>query len=322
MNEQSNTPNDTSNNTAHWQVIGKLVASIQDEQRRSRRWGIFFKSLFYIFIFSLLAIVLSKNDVSTPSFLQDHVAVVNVFGPIMSGTEASSSRLLPTLEDAFAASSAKAVVLNINSPGGSPVQAGILFDELQRLKQAYPHKPLYAVIGDVGASGAYYIAAAADFIYADKASTVGSIGVIGSGFGFDELIAKLGVERRTYTAGGNKDFLDPFLPQKAVHKAMFQELLDEIHQQFISQVEIGRGDRLVPHKDLYSGAVFHGARAMELGLIDGLGSLHSVARDHIGLTSLVLYSPEKTPFQTIIDELGVQTKAALSWGLNQGLVIQ
>ena len=318
MNEQSN----TSGSSPEWQVIGKLVTSIQDEQRRSRRWGIFFKSLFFIFIFGLLAIVMSENDTDTPSPSMSHVAVVNVFGPIVSGTEASSGRLLPALENAFAASGAKAVLLNINSPGGSPVQAGILFDELQLLKQAHPEKPLYAVIGDVGASGAYYIAAAADFIYADKASTVGSIGVIGSRFGFDKLIEKLGVERRTYTAGGNKDFLDPFLPQKESHKVMYQELLDEIHQQFISQVELGRGNRLVAHKDLYSGAVFHGVRALELGLIDGLGSLHSVARDQIGVKNLVLYSPQKTPLQSVIDELGVQTKTAISWGLNQALVIQ
>ncbi len=314
MNEQLNTP--------EWQVIGKLVASIQDEQRRSRRWGIFFKSLFFIFIFSILIMVFFDNDADTKPLSQSHVAVVNVFGPIMAGAPASTDHLLPSLENAFAAPNAKAVVLNIDSPGGSPVQAGIIFDELQRLKQAHPEKPLYAIIGDVGASGAYYIAAAADLIYADKASTVGSIGVIGSGFGFDQLMAKVGVERRTYTAGGNKDFLDPFLPQKENHKVMFQQLLDEVHQQFISQVELGRGDRLVPHKDLYSGAVFHGARAVELGLIDGLGSLHSVSRDQIGVAHIVFYSPEKTPFQAVVDELGVQTKTAISWGLNKGLMMQ
>jgi protease-4 len=214
-------------NKPEWQVIGQLVSSIQIEQRRSRRWGIFFKSLTFVFLFSVLAIIMSGDDVETLSASQDHVAVVDIFGPIMTGAEASSERLLPALADAFAAPNAKAVVLNINSPGGSPVQAGILFDELQLLKQAHPAKPLYAVIGDVGASGAYYIAAVADYIYADKASTVGSIGVIGSGFGFDQLIAKLGVERRTYTAGGNKDFLDPFLPEKAKQKAMFEDLLNQ-----------------------------------------------------------------------------------------------
>tara|TARA_B100000795_G_scaffold138100_1_gene103186 strand:- start:646 stop:1590 length:945 start_codon:yes stop_codon:yes gene_type:complete len=314
MNEESNKP--------EWQVIGKLVTSIQDEQRRSRRWGIFFKSLGFIFLFSILAITLSDDDVKTLSLSQDHVAVVNVFGPIMAGGEASSERLLPALAEAFAAANAKAVVLNINSPGGSPVQAGILFDELQLLKQAHPEKPLYAVIGDMGASGAYYIAAAADYIYADKASTVGSIGVIGSGFGFDQLIAKLGVERRTYTAGGNKDFLDPFLPEKAQQKEMFQGLLDQIHQQFISQVELGRGDRLIRHEDLYSGAVWNGARALELGLIDGLGSLHTVARDQVGGANMIWYSPEKTPLEAVMDELGAQTKTAVTWGLNQTLVIQ
>ncbi|WP_443642393.1 S49 family peptidase [Candidatus Njordibacter sp. Uisw_039] len=308
-------------NKPEWQVIGQLVSSIQIEQRRSRRWGIFFKSLTFVFLFSVLAIIMSGDDVETLSASQDHVAVVDIFGPIMTGAEASSERLLPALADAFAAPNAKAVVLNINSPGGSPVQAGILFDELQLLKQAHPAKPLYAVIGDVGASGAYYIAAVADYIYADKASTVGSIGVIGSGFGFDQLIAKLGVERRTYTAGGNKDFLDPFLPEKAKQKAMFEDLLNQIHLQFISQVELGRGDRLVPHEDLYSGAVWHGQRALELGLIDGLGNLHSVARDQIGVADVLWYSPEKTPLEEVMEELGAQTKTAISWGLNQSLVI-
>ena len=308
-------------NKPEWQVIGQLVSSIQIEQRRSRRWGIFFKSLTFVFLFSVLAIIMSGDDVETLSASQDHVAVVDIFGPIMTGAEASSERLLPSLADAFAAPNAKAVVLNINSPGGSPVQAGILFDELQLLKQAHPAKPLYAVIGDVGASGAYYIAAVADYIYADKASTVGSIGVIGSGFGFDQLIAKLGVERRTYTAGGNKDFLDPFLPEKAKQKAMFEDLLNQIHLQFIAQVELGRGDRLVPHEDLYSGAVWHGQRALELGLIDGLGNLHSVARDQIGVADVLWYSPKKTPLEEVMDELGAQTKTAISWGLNQSLVI-
>ncbi|MDC9719594.1 MAG: S49 family peptidase [Gammaproteobacteria bacterium] len=305
-----------------WQVIKQLVSSIQVEQRRSRRWGIFFKSLTFIFLFSVLAVALSDNDMEGFSESQDHVAVVDIYGPIIMGSKASSAHLLPALADAFAAPNSKAILLNINSPGGSPVQAGIVFDELQLLKKTYPSKPVYAVIADVGASGAYYIAAAADYIYANKASTVGSIGVVGSGFGFDQLIAKLGVERRTYTAGGNKDFLDPFLAEKPQQKAMFQHLLDDIHQQFITQVELGRGERLKHKVDLYSGAVWHGAGALELGLVDGLGSLHSVARDELDLDNLVWYSPEKTPLEEVMDELGAQTQAAISWSLNQGWVIQ
>ncbi len=308
-------------NEQQWKVIGQLVSSIQVEQRRARRWGIFFKSLTFVFLFSLLALALIGDETDVSSAAQDHVAVVDIFGPIMTGSEASAERLLPALADAFAAPNAQAVLLNINSPGGSPVQAGILFDELQLLKQTHPTKPLYAVIGDVGASGAYYIAAVADFIYADKASTVGSIGVIGSGFGFDQLIAKLGVERRTYTAGGNKDFLDPFLPEKASQKVMYQGLLDQIHQQFIGQVEMGRGDRLVHHEDLYSGAVWHGERALALGLIDGLGSLHSVTRDQLGVANVIWYSPDQSPLEEIIDQLSAQTKTAISWGLSQSLVI-
>lgn len=301
-------------NKQEWKVIGQLVSSIQLEQRRARRWGIFFKSLTFVFLFSLLAMALSGDKIDSPSAARDHVAVVDILGPIMTGEEASADGLLPALADAFAAPNSQAVLLNINSPGGSPVQAGILFDELQLLKQAHPDKPLYAVISDVGASGAYYIAAVADYIYADKASTVGSIGVIGSGFGFDQLIAKLGVERRTYTAGGNKDFLDPFLPEKASQKATYQSLLNHIHQQFISQVEMGRGDRLVHDEDLYSGAVWHGERALELGLIDGLGSLHSVARDQLGESNLLWYSPDKSPLEEIMGQLTAQTKTAIEIG--------
>lgn len=308
-------------NKQEWKVIGQLVSSIQLEQRRARRWGIFFKSLTFVFLFSLLAMALSGDKIDSPSAARDHVAVVDILGPIMTGEEASADGLLPALADAFAAPNSQAVLLNINSPGGSPVQAGILFDELQLLKQAHPDKPLYAVISDVGASGAYYIAAVADYIYADKASTVGSIGVIGSGFGFDQLIAKLGVERRTYTAGGNKDFLDPFLPEKASQKATYQSLLNHIHQQFISQVEMGRGDRLVHDEDLYSGAVWHGERALELGLIDGLGSLHSVARDQLGESNLLWYSPDKSPLEEIMGQLTAQTKTAIAWGLSQSLVV-
>jgi len=313
-------------NNQEWQVIQSLVSSIQVEQRRSRRWGIFFKSLTFVFLFSLLIIAVSGDSAESLTESQDHVAVVDVLGPIIVGAESSSERLLPAIIDAFEAVNSQAIVLNINSPGGSPVQAGIIFDEIQLLKQRYPEKPVYAVIADVGASGAYYIAAVADYIYADKASTVGSIGVIGSGFGFDQLIAKMGIERRTYTAGGNKDFLDPFMPEKSQHKAIFQELLNDIHQQFITQVKQGRGDRLVPYSesnvDIFSGGVWHGARALELGLIDGLGSLHSVARDQIGVKNMRWYSPQKSPLEEVMDELGAQTKTAITWGLNQGIIMQ
>lgn len=315
MSQTTNSPNEQ-----EWKVIGQLVSSIQAEQKRARRWGIFFKTLTFVFLFSLLAIGLADDDSESFIEAQDHVAVVDIFGPIMADSEASAEKLLPSLEAAFEAPNSKAVLLNINSPGGSPVQAGIVFDELQLLKQQYPNKPVYAVIGDIGASGAYYVAAAADFIYADKASTVGSIGVIGSGFGFDQLIAKLGIDRRTYTAGSNKDFLDPFLPEKQQQRVMFEALLDDIHQQFISQVELGRGNRLKADAQLYSGAVWHGQQALQLGLIDGLGSLHSVARDVIGISEKLWYSPNETPFEQLMDELGVQTKTAISWGLTQALV--
>ena len=314
MSEQSN--------TQEWQVISQLVSSIQDEQKRSRRWGIFFKSLFFIVILSLIALGISNSDSTSMTPSKNHVAIVNVFDEISADSKASVDKLLPIIEDAFTTSTAKAIMLNINSPGGSPVQAGILADEIQRLKALYPDKPVYAVISDMGASAAYLIATAADFIYADKASLVGSIGVVSSGFGFSELIAKLGIERRTYIAGKNKNSLDPFLPENLEDTVRFQEILDGVHQQFIEQVKMGRGDRLSADPTIFSGAAFHGEKALELGLVDGLGNLYSVVRDQADGIDLVYYSPEKTAFETVADELGMQASNAVSWATYQGFTLQ
>ena len=296
-----------------WRLIRTLVKDIQQEQVRSRRWGILFKSLTFALLFSLAFGTWYQMDEAVVT-QQEHVAVVKVLGPIISGAPASSEQIVPSLQAAFAEDYAKAILLDINSPGGSPVQAGIIYDELDRLKALYPDKKVYAVITDIGASGAYYIAAAADYIYADKASMVGSIGVIGSSFGFTELMDKVGVERRSYTAGENKDFLDPFQTEKPDQKAAFENMLERVHQQFVTAVRTGRGERLVDNDKLFSGAIWDGEEAVKLGLVDGLGSIYSVTREEIGIIDLEVYQPSQTPLQQLLDEVGAQTSVHLqSW---------
>src|SRR5690554_440501 len=215
-----------------WKLIEKLVMSLQSEQRRSRRWGIFFKFLTFGYLFALLFMIQSPMGGSMDAVTGQHTALVEVTGPISADELASADNLVGSLRAAFEAEKSKAVVLRINSPGGSPVQSGYVYDEIKRLRQEYPDKKLYAVISDIGASGAYYIAAAADEIYANRASLVGSIGVVAGGFGFTGLMEKLGVDRRLYTAGENKAFLDPFSPEREGDVAFWQGVLENTHNQF------------------------------------------------------------------------------------------
>lgn len=295
-----------------WKLIEKSFNGLFIEQRRARRWGIFFKGLTFVYLFALLAIVMGGKDLETGIHPQAHTALIEVRGTISADDEASADNIITGLRDAFEAPNAKAVILRINSPGGSPVQAGYVYDEIKRLRALYPQKPLYAVITDIGASGAYYIAAAADEIYADKASLVGSIGVVSGGFGFVELMNKLGVERRLYTAGEHKAFLDPFSPADESEAELWQEVLKTTHAQFIDQVKQGRGERLKEDPNLYSGLVWTGEQAVELGLVDGLSSSSALARDRIGAEQIVDYTPRPEPWKQIIGELGVSFAKALS----------
>ncbi len=288
-----------------WKLIEKLVMSLQSEQRRSRRWGIFFKFLTFGYLFALLFMIQSPMGGSMDAVTGQHTALVEVTGPISADELASADNLVGSLRAAFEAEKSKAVVLRINSPGGSPVQSGYVYDEIKRLRQEYPDKKVYAVISDVGASGAYYIAAAADEIYANRASLVGSIGVVAGGFGFTELMEKLGVDRRLYTAGENKAFLDPFSPERDEDIAFWQGVLENTHAQFITAVKDGRGDRLAEDERLFSGLVWSGEQALELGLIDGLGSSSWVARELVGAEELVDYSRSPSPFQQLVEQLGV-----------------
>ncbi len=266
---------------ANWErkVLEKVALAAVGEQRRARRWGIFFKLLGFAYLTVLLAMLVDWDGIGSETKSVRHTALVELRGVIHPKGDANADAILGALQAAFDDKGAAGVVLRINSPGGSPVQAGIIVDEIRRLRAKHADKPLYAVIEDVCASGGYYVASAADKIFVDKASIVGSIGVLMDGFGFTDSMDKLGVERRLLTAGENKGFLDPFSPQSATHKAHAQEMLDDIHRQFIEVVRAGRGARLKETPELFSGLLWSGAKSIELGLADELGSLEFVARE-------------------------------------------
>lgn len=290
-----------------WKLLEKTLLAGVEEQRRARRWGIFFKCLVFIYLFFGLAMIYQAVDGKTsPGGGAAYTAVIDIEGMIADKEAASADNIIGSLRAAFEDSKVKGVVLRINSPGGSPVQAGYVYDEIVRLRAAHPDIKLYAVISDLGASGAYYIASAADQIYADKASLVGSIGVTAAGYGFVETLGKLGVERRVYTAGEHKSFLDPFQPQKPEETVFWQGVLDTTHKQFIASVKKGRGERLKDkeHPELFSGLVWSGEQALPLGLIDGLGSASSVARDVIGEKELVDFTIEESPIDRFSKKLG------------------
>ncbi|MFW5824392.1 MAG: S49 family peptidase [Marinobacter sp.] len=293
-------------------VLEKLVGALTAEQRRSRRWGIFFKLLTFGYLIALLFLFRAPlmGGVDTER-AAEHTAVVEVDGTIAADSYASADNLVGALRRAFEAENSRAVVVRINSPGGSPVQAGYVYDEIVRLRDEYPHKKVYAVITDIGASGAYYIAAAADEIYANRASLVGSIGVVSGGFGFTELMDKVGVDRRLYTAGDNKAFLDPFSPEEPEEVEFWQDVLENTHNQFVEYVRKGRGDRLADDEQLFSGLVWTGEQAEELGLVDGLGSASWVARELVGAEELVDYTPQPSPLRQFTDALGASVVGAL-----------
>lgn len=305
-----------------WRLIEKTMLSMQAEQRRSRRWGIFFKSIGFLYLISLLFLFQSpfSTDVSTPGAGGDHTALVDIQGVIASDQDASADNTVTALERAFENEGSKAVILRINSPGGSPVQADYVYQSINRLRDEYPDKKVYAVVSDIGASGAYYIAAAADEIYANQSSLVGSIGVRGGGFGFTGAMEKLGIERRLYTAGENKGFLDPFLPEDEEQVDFWEGVLDKTHEQFIERVREGRGDRLAEDEaDLFSGLVWTGAQARDLGLVDEFGSAGQVARDVVGEEDIVDYSYEPSPIQRLMRQLGTSvgegiSRTVLEWG--------
>ena len=293
-------------------VLEKVALQAVQEQRRARQWGLLVKLLWLLFAFLILAAVLGWIGRGTEKEAHaagsigtgKHTAVVDVDGVISSESKASAERIIKGLNRAFKDSNTQGVIMRINSPGGSPVQAGYVNDEMRRLRAKYPNIPLYVVVQDLCASGGYYIAVGADKIFVDKASLVGSIGVIINGFGFTGTMEKLGVDRRAYTSGENKDFLDPFAPENPAHAAYAKAMIGEIHQQFIRTVKQGRGNRLKETPDMFSGLVWTGEKSVQLGLADGLGSTESVARDVIKAEKLVNFTPEENVFERFSKSFG------------------
>jgi protease IV len=284
-------------------VLEGLAGAALKEQRTARRWGIFFKLLAFGYLTFILAMFV---DWSGADSLGDgrHTALVDLDGEISASSEANADKINTALQNAFDDKNTRGVILRINSPGGSPVQSGIINDEMRRLKQLHPDIPLYVVVEDICASGGYYVAAAADRIYVNKASVIGSIGVLMDGFGFTGTMDKLGVERRLVTAGTNKGFMDPFSPMDPAQRAYAQKLVEEIHQQFIGVVKQGRGKRLKDDPELFSGLMWTGQRSIELGLADGLGTVESVARDEIKAPDLVDYTQKDKLVERLAKRVG------------------
>ena len=298
-----------------WQLLEKAVLSGVQEQRRARRWGIFFKLLTFAYLFIALALFSPVLDFQKQAARsQNHTALIEVRGMIADKEEASADNIVSSLRAAFEDPKTKGIVLRINSPGGSPVQSSYIYNEIRRLRGEYPQTKVYAVITDLGASGAYYLASAADQIYADKSSLVGSIGVTSSGFGFVGALEKVGVDRRVYTAGQHKTFLDPFQPQKPDETAFWQGVLDTTHRQFIDSVRQGRGERLKVegHPELFSGLIWSGEQALELGLIDAYGNASSVARDVVGEKEIVDYTVQENPFDRFAKRMGASVAEHLA----------
>ena len=292
-------------------VLERLAFAALREQRRARRWGIFFKLFMVLYLVAIFVAYLPDELGGDGLPSGRHTALVEIRGVIADNEDANADTIVSGLRDAFENKHAAAVILRINSPGGSPVQAGYVNDEIARLRKQYPDKRLYAVVTDICASGGYYIAAAADEIYADKASMVGSIGVLMNGFGFVEAMKKLGVERRLITAGEHKGLLDPFSPLKEDERRHIQSMLNEIHQQFIAVVRKGRGERLKDDPQLFSGLIWTGEQALELGLVDGLGNSSYVAREIVGAEKIVDYTRRRPYFERLAERLGTGVAQAL-----------
>jgi protease-4 len=289
------------------ETVDELARAFFKDRRTDRRWKLFFRwSWLLVFAVIAWALITARNHSATPS--GPHTALIEVRGEIASDTEASAELLVGALKNAFEDDGAQAIVLRINSPGGSPVQAGIINDEIRRLKAKH-QKKVYAVVEETCASGAYYIAVAADEIYADKASIVGSIGVLMDGFGFTGTMEKLGVERRLMTAGENKGIGDPFSPVSEKQRAYTQAMLDQIHQQFIGVVKEGRGKRLKIGPDTFSGLFWNGQQALEMGLVDHLGNLDMVAREVVKAEEVIDYTPRDNVAERLAKRFGASIGA-------------
>jgi protease-4 len=302
-------------NNPQWEreLIANLATAALKEQRRARRWGIFFKVLTFAYLTFILVLAVDwKSRGETGAGGKKHTAMVEVSGLIAPGSDASAERVISALQAAFKDKNTQGVVVRCNSPGGSPVQAQMIYDEMRRLRKQYAEIPLYTVIEDVCASGGYFIAVGADRIFVAKASIVGSIGVLMNGFGFTGLMDKLGVERRLITAGENKGMLDPFSPVDEKDVAHAKQLIAEVHQQFIAVVREGRGKRLKEGADTFSGLIWTGQKSVELGIADGFGSLESVARDVVKAEDIVDFSARESVVERFARRFGASAASALA----------
>lgn len=292
------------------QTLEKLAFSALQEQRRARQWTIFFRLLTFVFLFIVLFAIMGWFNKGEVPLTGRHTALVELRGVIAVGGDIDADRVISGLREAFKDKGTQGVILRINSPGGSPVQAGYINDEIRRLRSKYPQIPLYAVVEDICASGGYYAAAAADKVFVDKASIVGSIGVLMDGFGFTGAMEKLGVERRLLTAGENKGFLDPFSPVNSGQREYAQKMLNEIHQQFISVVRQGRGKRLKETPEMFSGLVWSGEKSIQLGLADSFGNADYVAREVIKADEIVDFTPQEGLAERFAKRFGAAAASA------------
>lgn len=302
------------------ELVTKLAQANLNEARSKRRWSIFFKLIWLALAVAVFAAVMGwigKASTGSDS-VGRHTALVKLEGEISDNGKASAENINAALAAAFKDPDSVAVVLNINSPGGSPVQSARIYHEIKRLRKDYQDKPIYVVVDELCASGGYYVAAAADKIFVDGSSLVGSIGVIYQGFGADKAMEKLGLENRTVTAGENKAFMDPFAPMKPEHKAHLEAMLVDVHQQFIKAVKDGRGARLKENTPgLFSGLIWSGSKAIDNGLVDGLGTVDSVARDIVKAEDLVDYSIEENSLDKLARRLGLSFGAGVMQAVNK-----
>lgn len=323
MTDQPNSPDSSARPDSRepsWEraALERIALAAVKEQRAARRWKIFFRFAFLgVFVLFAFALIDFSGD-SKLSSSGRHTALVTIDGEIAAGVNANADDINTALDAAFDDDGTVGVVLRINSPGGSPVQAGMVYDEIRRLRGKYPDKPLYVVVTDMCASGGYYIASAADKIFVDKASIVGSIGVLMDGFGFTGLMGKLGVERRLHTSGENKGFYDPFSPETPKMDAHAQALLDQVHAQFIKAVKDGRGKRLHETPDMFSGLFWTGEKSIELGLADGYGTTDTVARDVLKAPDLVDYTVKESLTNRVARKFGAAVGGAAMKALTAG----
>jgi len=287
------------------EIIEKLAFAAVTEQRRARRWSVFFKSLVFIYLLVIFGLAIyPKIKVQIGSETKGHTASIDIRGVIAEDKPANASSIIESLRDAVKDSDTKGIILHANSPGGSPVQSAYVYEEIRKIKKEHPKLPIYAVVSDICASGCYYIASASDKIFVSPASLIGSIGVLMDGFGFVDVMQKLGVERRLLTAGAHKAMLDPFSPPKEDETRYMQGLLEQVHQQFIDAVKAGRGDRLKENPDVFSGLVWTGEAGVKLGIADGFGNDDSVAKDLIGAEKLVDFTQHERLLDRIAGKLG------------------